>query len=287
MKHLLCIIYVILAVPWATAAQPCERIIPLAPSMAEVVYALGLGSKVLAVPAFTSYPDEAQKKPKIGALVDLNYELIVSLRPTIVLALSEFRERIEQLRSLGLRVETFEHRSLAGIMKSITQVGELCGVSERANELSTKLSAEIKSISEQYGGKKLKRVLVVVAEESGSGGAKSYFLSGTDGYFSDVLKMVQGKNVVETATYGHPSLSAEGILALDPDNIIEILPVDDNSEAVRRALAQWNAIPGLRASREGQVHIFTKDYHTIPGPRFIELAKDLARALHAPRPLNE
>lgn len=287
MKHLLRLILIILAVPWVTAAQPCERIIPLAPSMAEVVYALGLGSKVQAVPAFTSYPAEALMRPKIGALVDLNYELIVSLRPTVVLALSEFRERIVQLQTLGLRVETFEHRSLAGIMKSITQVGDICGVADRAGELTVKLSAEIKRISEQYSGKKLKRVLVVVAEESGSGDAKSYFLSGTDGYFSDVLKMVGGKNVVETATYGHPSLSAEGVLALDPDNIIEILPVEENSAAVRRALAQWNTIPGLRAVRDGRVHIFTKDYHAIPGPRFIDLAKDLASALHAPRLLNE
>jgi iron complex transport system substrate-binding protein len=275
----------LLFLPTLVRAEPCQRVVPLAPSLAEIVYELGMETRIAAVPAFTTYPAVAKQKPTIGALTDLNYEALLMQKPDMVLALSEFRERIPQIRQLGLVVEVFEHRSLRGVLESIDDIGAKCAVATQAHALVSKLKAGADNVRKRYASQAIQRVLVVVAEASGT--AKSYFLSGTDGYFSDVLQLVAGKNVVQTETFGQSNISAEGILALDPDVIVEILPVEDKPEMVEAAIAEWRRIPGLRAVQNGRVHIFTKDYHTIPGPRFLQLAEDLGRILHPQVRLHE
>lgn len=263
------------------AAADCSRLISLAPSLTETLYALGLGGNVVGVSRYSDYPAEARAKPRIGALLDPNYEAIVALKPTLVLGLTEFREKIPYIVSLGLRTEVFEHRTLAGISDSIRRIGAICKRAEQAQSLAADIESRIEKVKDAVKGRAPVRAMVVVGESSGDGTLTSLFLSGSDGFYNEVLSLAGGRNVVSSRTLGISSVSAEGVIALNPDVIIEVVLANGGPrldlEAVRKS---WRDVPGVSAVKNDRIYIVDQDYVSVPGPRFIRVLEDFARYLH-------
>lgn len=259
----------------------CDRLISLAPSITESVYALGLGDHLVGVSRYSDYPEQARSKPRVGALLDPNYEAIVALKPTLVLGLSEFREKIPYLETLGLKTAVFEHRSLRGIGDSLRALGALCNRSEEAEKLASQNTARVEKVRQAVQGRPAVRAMVVVGESAGDGALSSLFLSGSDGFYNEVLSLAGGENVVKSRTLGVPSVSAEGVMSLNPDVIIEIVlanggPALDHS-AVRKS---WSDVPSVSAVKNQRIFIVDQDYVSVPGPRFVNVLEDFAHYLH-------
>jgi ABC-type Fe3+-hydroxamate transport system substrate-binding protein len=104
-------------------------------------------------------------------------------------------------------------------------------------------------------------------------------VSGKDGFYSSILSLLGMKNVNAESTISLPTISPEGILALNPEVIVEVVGQDDPMREEDRA-ALWKRYPQLPAVQKERVIVLSSDYATIPGPRYVNLAEDLARAVY-------
>ena len=229
----------------------CARIVSLAPSVTEVLFELGIGDRVVGVTHYCRFPPEAKHREQIGGFYDINVEKIVSLRPDLVVALPEhasIRQTLERLRVPVLQVD---HATVSGIKESFRAISNRCGNEEKADTRLAELSRREESLRARF-------------------------------YKSDALKtlVVVGRTHVNVdSTISLPTISPEGILALNPDVIVEVVGQDDPIGAADRK-ALWKRYPQLPAVKRDRVVVLSSDYATIPGPRYVELAEDLARAVY-------
>ena len=270
------------------SVAPCARIVSLAPSVTEVIFELGLGDALVGVSRYDRFPTQVQSLPRVGGLFDPYIEAIVALRPSLVVALVEFGDRIDYVRSLGLEVQVIDHRSVQGILESLRTLGQRCGVARRADELEAHLKKRIEVVRSRVGAAPPVRTLVVVGGGSNGASLTSVFVSGRDGFYDEILALAGGENVVTGNTVSVPTVSAEGLLALDPEVIIQVRNEEESrgvsAEALRRA---WDNLSLLRAVKHRRVYVLSDDYMTVPGPRFVEALERFAEILSNAQPGGE
>lgn len=272
----------------ADEAAPCERIVSLAPSVTEVLFALGLGDRVVGVSRYDRYPDAVAPIEKVGGLFDPNFEVIVGLRPSLVVVLSEFGDRIAYGQKLGLNLETVDHRSIAGILGSIETLGRLCGAAPRAKELTAELQSGVARITASRPNGPPVRTMIVVGGGNEGRVLKSVFVSGRDGFYDELVRLAGGENVLKGGTTNVPTVSAEGLLALDPEVIIQVRDdVESRGASPGDIEAAWRTAPYLRAVKNGRVYVISDDFVTIPGPRFVKTLERFAAIIQPLRAAKE
>jgi len=256
------------------------RIVSLSPSITETLFALGLGERVVGVTRFCDFPQEALLKSRIGGYTDINEEAIVALQPDLVVALEAHTQTRRTLEYMGIRTLVVEHQRVEDVLEAIRAIGEACGVSIRAQEITTKIRKRMADIQQRCANRPQPRVLIALGRGMGSDAIDRLVISGSDGFYHDLVQLAGGTNVYKGKTIGLPAVSAEAVVRLDPDIIIEIVPdreTDgyDPDELVRA----WRSLPGLNAARR-RIHILGGDHTVIPGPRLIQVLEDLARWIH-------
>ena len=130
-----------------------ERIVSLAPSNTEIVFALGLADRLVAVTDFCDYPPEVETKPSIGGFTTPNIEEIIALSPDLILATSIHEKRIiPQLEERGVTVFTLDPKTLDEVLEAITLVGEVTGKGEKASRLVAEMQSRIKVVTDRTDG---------------------------------------------------------------------------------------------------------------------------------------
>jgi iron complex transport system substrate-binding protein len=125
------------------------------------------------------------------------------------------------------------------------------------------------------------RTLVVVGHEIGAGAVRSVWAAGPDTFYEDVLEIAGATNALDDTIVRYPELSREGLAALDPDAIIDVVAgINQRNLEIEEIVDGWNALTELRAVREGRVRVLEGDVMVVPGPRLPELVARMARALH-------
>jgi iron complex transport system substrate-binding protein len=264
-------------------ADTCERIVTLAPSITESVFALGLGSNVVGVSKYSYFPEAARSIQVVGALFDPNIELIVSLKPSIVLMPKELPELARRLLSLGIKTSLFDFNSISSTLEAINQIGALCQVLESATALTDSIRNELEQLKISMRSLATVKTLVIVAESSDDGTLASFYCSGKDGFYNDLLQVLGATNVYPGLTGALGRLSTEGLLKLDPDAIIKIAPINDPNNVANSANSintDLGILNSLKAAKSGRITVLSQDFMVVPGPRIVLAAKELARALH-------
>jgi iron complex transport system substrate-binding protein len=264
----------------SAVAEPCDRIVSLAPSVTEVLFELGLGTKVVGVTRYCRYPVEAQKIPRVGGFYDMSLENLLSLRPTVVVGLRENREIEEGARRLGMVTHEVDHSTVAGIKQSLLSVAELCGISAVGEQKVSALEQRERALQSSRHNAPHHKTLVAVGRTHEGSSVSGVYISGKDGFYSGVLEMLGMKNVNQDATVSIPTVSPEGFMALAPEVIIEIQNTDDPQRAEDPS-ALWRKYPSIPAVRENRLFTLREDYASIPGPRYILIAEELARQLQS------
>ncbi len=260
--------------------RPC-RIVSLSPSVTETLFAIGLGAHVVGVTRFCSYPPEACKKPGVGGYIDPNYEAIVSLNPDVAVLLPEQAGMKQNLATLGIDTVTVDNKRVEDILLAIETLGQTFGAGDEAAALTEQLRGRIKVIRDRTANLTHPAVLVSVARGMGSIGIKTVYIAGRGGYFDELLDIVGGRNVYRDKKMKFPRLSWEGLLGLNPDIILDLVPsMKKNGWDEEEIKHEWETMKGLRAVRDKRVYVLGEDYVTIPGPRFILLLEDMAGAIH-------
>jgi len=263
----------------------CDRLVSLAPSVTELLFDLGLGERLVGATEFCRYPESALKIPRIGGYLDLNIERVVLSNPTIVFGLQEGVAQVSALSRFSIPVELLNHSSLSGIKSSYTAVAERCGVAERARlrlaEFAEREAAIRSRCADQSScrgrpaGAAPLRIMIVVGRTREGSADSGVYLSGSDGFYAEIVSLLGATNVHQGRTIAMPTISSEGILKLAPDVIVDVVNVDDRA-GVSQARRFWDRFPNLPAVRLGRVIVLSDDFASIPGPRYILLAEKLA-----------
>ncbi len=267
------------------AASPAQektyrRIVSLAPSITESLFALGLGDRVVGVTSFCDYPPEALAKSKVGGYYDLNYEAIVALEPDLVVCLPEHKGRLADLDRLTLPHLTVDHRRVEAILESLATLGRVCGASEQAQELVEDIRGRIAAVQSRVIDQSRPRALLCVGRNMGSAAIDDVYIAGRGGFYDEMIVLAGGINAYE-GQLAFPVVTGEGLLRLQPDVIIDMVP-DLHEKGLTEAdvLKQWSVLADLPAVRQGRVFLFTEDFVVVPGPRFIQILEKMAAAIH-------
>lgn len=267
----------------ATAPPPIpadpRRIVSLAPSITETLYAIGLGDRVVGVTKYCLFPPEAREKPVVAGFSDVNYEAVLRRRPDlVVMPVDKVRNR-ENLERLGLSVLPLDTRSLYGLLEAIDSLGRATGRRAEAGAVIDRINGAIEEARAAAEGRPRPRVLFSIMHSyQGLGYITEINAVGRDGFFSDLLEIAGGENVYR-GSLSFPRLSREAIIFLNPEVIIDVIPYTEDLEAVRR---DWQSLTSVEAIRNNRLVFLTDEADTVPGPRVDGTLRKISRALHPP-----
>jgi iron complex transport system substrate-binding protein len=262
-------------------AQP-RRIVSTAPSITEMLYALGLGDRVVGVTTFCHYPPEAARKPKIGNYLRPDVEAIMALRPGLVIAEKSMIRQAIALPRLKLNVLEVDDSTVQGIYESIRAIGHATGTAQKAEAVCRGMRNELESIRRRTSRLPLVRVLFVVGRTPGR--IEDLIAAGSSSYLNEVMEIAGGRNVLGDAAIAYAKVSLEEVLSRDPDVIIDMGEMAQTigiTEEQKRAVASlWRRYPNLKAVRTNKVFAVASDLFVVPGPRVADAARQLAGLLH-------
>ncbi len=235
----------------------------------------------MGVTRYCTYPPEAKLKEDVGGFIDPNYEAIMLLKPDLVIVLPEHQKVKKYLSQIGVKYIEVNNKTLPNILDVIKTIGKVCKVEDKANDVIKNMNKVIKEIKEKTSKLQRKKVLVSVGRSFGSGSINDSYIAGPSTHFSELITIAGGTNAFDKKNMSYPMLSAEGIIQLNPDIIIDIVPDAKKSDISEEKLKEdWNSLVELNTINKDNIFIYTKDYSAIPGPRIIYLLQDFAKIIH-------
>jgi iron complex transport system substrate-binding protein len=263
------------------AAAP-RRIVSTSPSITEMLYALGLGDRVVGVTTFCHYPPEAMKKPKIGSYLAPSVEAIVALRPDLVISEKTGVRRPERLPGLKLNVLAVDDGTLAGIYDSIRKIGAAASVPERAESLCRDIAVSLEAIRKRVAGLPRRRMVFVIGRTPGR--LEGLVAVGPGPFLNELIEIAGGENIFRDAAAAYAKVTLEEVLARNPEAIVdmgEMSVTTGVTEPQKRAVvALWSRYPNLAAVKRRAVFAVASDIFVVPGPRVVEAARAFAQMLH-------
>ena len=259
-----------------TVPAAVTRVVSLAPSVTEIIFAVGAGDRLVGVTTFCNYPEQARSIAKIGDTMTPNMEAIVALRPDVVFvsSASQLEGFTRLLEQNGIAVYVIDPQSLPDLYgKSLRQLGTLFGKNDDASRLADSLERRHREIcritngcaDQAEGGPAAVRVFVQVSREP-------LFTVGKSSFLRQVIRDAGGILVTEDVETAFPKLSKETASALNPDVLI-LSDSEDNREPN-------DAFKNSPAVRNGRVYRVNADLISRPGPRLIDALEQITRDLH-------
>jgi iron complex transport system substrate-binding protein len=253
-------------------AKAPTRIVSLAPSITEILFAIGLNEQIVGVTEFCDFPLEAKQKPKVG-YSHPNVESIVSLQPDLVLAPRAFL-RPDLLTALEqLKIPTFvvDPEALEEIPGRIQLIGRMLNRSASADAVAMDMRQRIAEIQKKTEARPRPRVLYVL-------NSQPLITAGPGSFIHQVIGLAGGTNVAAQAAIAYPRLNMEAVLTEDPEVIV--FPVG-KAEGIPPAEQElWRRWTSLSAVKQGRLHQIPADLLNRPGPRIVDGLEQLARIIH-------
>lgn len=242
------------------------RIVSLAPSNTEILYALGLAHRIAGVTRYCNYPPQAKSKPKIGDMT-VNTEAVVALRPDLVLAHAFVNDAaVGRLERLGLTVFAIDPKTIPEVIRDIRTIGRITARPRTAETLAKKMEAAVSRVKTARAGKPVRKVLVVVQ-------SNPLWVAGPKTFVDEMIRLAHAKNVCYDARPGFVTFSKELAIGRNPDVIIVGLKSDASYFLSSPAWRNASAV------RDKRVWVIDNDLLVRPGPRLSEGLKELAARL--------
>jgi iron complex transport system substrate-binding protein len=258
-------------VPASAATPRPPRIVSLAPSVTETLFALGFGSQVVAVTIHCDYPAEARKLPKIGGFMSPSIEAIVAQRPDFVIGVSSATDPVKanEMERLGLKVTLISLASLGDILASIRSVALLLGNAETGEKLSHKINRQVDETKKRVAPAPRRSTLLAV-------GLRPLVAVGGKNYIDELITLAGGENIARNAAQPWLNLPDEYIIAKAPQVIIEAGMGSERGSSTKN----WRDLKSIPAVRDGRVYSYPSDKILRPGPRVGEGLQEIARLIH-------
>jgi len=248
-------------------AEP-QRIVSLAPANTEILFALGLGDKVVGVTTYDDYPAEVTAIAKVGDFTTPNFEAIAAAKPDLVLATTGVQaDAIAKLKGLGATVVAIDPQNLEGVYTDIERVGKATGTTRRASELVLAMKAEVDIVRKAVEGTAPVTAFVEIAQNP-------LYTVGKGTLIDELVVLAGGTNVVTQDSY--VAYSPEQLIKADP----QVYMATKGSMSDPAALAKRAGFAKLTAVRNNRVYTLDDNLVSRPGPRVVLGLKQIAEALH-------
>ena len=248
------------------------RLISLTPSATEVIAALGATPLLVGVDDYSDVPAEVQQLPKVGSFLAPNLEIIVALRPSLVIVDDVHSQSAGALHDAGVATLECPMHGLPDIKSALRAVGQRLGKSAEAETVITGIEHAMDAAIAQRPARR-PRVLAIIDREAG--GLGNLVAAGTGSWVDELLAVTGGENVLAAAGVRYPKISAEEVLRARPDVILDL------SYAAKDGVAAWSALDIPAVAAHHVVGLF--DPLLIrPTPRVAEALALLARSLQGP-----
>ncbi len=260
-----------------------QRIVALSPAINEILFALGKGAQVVGNTTYATYPEAAKQVPKVGGYFSVSLEKILACNPTLVLMQRNNLPLRPKLEKLGIRTEVIRISSLESLEAGIRKIGALTGAESEAKQIVSTIETALQSTAGIVTGKKILIVFGLYPDLK-----REIYISGNHLYFADIIRRSGNRNAFEEETTKQPTLSQEGIIALNPD-IVYILSHRTGKYSEADLVAPWLKLP-IAAAKAKTVYVNTHRYAGMPSQRvvcfihdFREVLQDAQRKLAALR----
>ncbi len=250
-----------------------QRIVSLAPSITEIVFALGKGDLLKGATQFSDYPEEAETIPRVGSYVNLNLEKIVALKPDLCIAVKDGNPRsvAKRLELLNIPVYAVDPRNLESVMETFLEVGGLINAPEKATMIVQKMRARITKVES----------LVRTADDTPRVfyqiGISPIVSAGTNTFIHELIEMAGGENLAK-GPVPYPRFSREKVISLVPEVfIITSMARGEVQERVKAKWQRWDTLPAIKNDR---IHFVDSDVFDRPGPRLVDGLEILVKIIH-------
>ncbi len=245
------------------------------------MFALELGDRVVGRTRYCNYPLETKGIPEVGGYVDPNYEALVALKPDVVILLPEHEKVKKYLNELHINYLEVNNKTINDILTSIKTIGDSCSAAAKSSKLLKRLNETLTTIRTKTKNLDKPRTIISIGRTMGSGTLKEAYIAGVKTYFNELINFAGGVNALIDSNLAYPKLSAEGLLHLNPEVIVDLV-TDLKSSNIDEAtvIAEWKGLHNIQAVKNNRIAVLSSDYVVIPGPRFILLLKDLAKIIH-------
>jgi iron complex transport system substrate-binding protein len=257
---------------FAQAAPPApQKVVSLAPSVTETIFALGLGKRLVGVTDHCDYPAEARKLPRIGGFMSPSLEAIVAKRPDLVVGVSSATDPVKakEMERLGLKVTLISLASLNDILNSIKSVARALGSPEAGERLVHKITLQFDEVKRRVAPAPRRSTLLAV-------GLRPLVVVGGKNFIDELITLAGGENIAGKAAQPWLNLPDEYVVAKAPQVIIEAGMGSERGESAKH----WGDLKSIPAVREGRVYAYPSDKILRPGPRIGEGLEEIARLVH-------
>jgi iron complex transport system substrate-binding protein len=252
------------------------RIVSLAPNLTEILFALELDEKIVAVSNDSDYPLEAANKPKIGTFWQPNTEAIIACRPELVVTLwfEQQKAVADSLKRLGYRVLTLNIEKIDELLTAIQKIGAATGCQGHADQLVEKIDSRLNDLQLKLGSANKVRVLWVVQVEP-------LRVAGRNTFINELIELAGGENAIGDTLQQYPPIGTEEILTCGAEAIIQsAMGTGDMAEQQEAAEEFWSRWENLPAVKNNRIYVIEPDTVTRLGPRLCEGVELIARCLH-------
>ena len=256
--------------------QQSQRIVSLSPNLTEIVFALGLGDRVVGVSNNCDWPAEAKTKPKMGTFWQPNTEAIIAAKPDLVVCESfpQQKEVAETLKRAGLLVVSLRAESIEELHSVILSIGQAAGCPDKAELLAAKTKSELDQIRAKASSAKKVEILWAVQTEP-------MRVVGVKTFVNEIIDLAGGQNVTAPTGDQYPSVGTETILTCGAEVIIQsAMGTEDITKQQEAADKFWSKYANLPAVKNKKVYVIEADTVLRLGPRLPEGAMAVAKLLH-------
>lgn len=254
-----------------------KRIVSLAPSVTETLFAIGAGEQLVGICTFCDFPREVEGIDRIGAYITPNVEAIVAKQPDVVIGVPPNNpEAIAALQRLGVRVIVVRVDTIAEIEAAIRTIAQEAGRESEGEKLLADMQQRMAAVRARLVGAPQRRVLMVV-------GQTPLIAVGSGIFLDELIRQAQGINIAASAKQPWPQLSLEVVIASQPEVIIDGSMGSEEKQDARQRLGIWQNFPTLPAVRDGRLYGRLSSAILRPGPRLPEAFEEIARLIHPER----
>jgi len=253
--------------------QPVTRIVSLAPSVTETIYALGLQDRLVGDTDYCDYPPEAQKKQKVGGAINPSLEEIAHLRPDVVLVTKHLNtlDTVHSLDALGIPSYATDPRNVDEIVASAKRLGEVLGAAESGAALAEDLQRRLDVLRQKIGALPPRRVLFVVWTDP-------LISIGKDTFIADALRRAGAVSIIDSKQ-DWPQVNLEEVAHLQPEVLVFAESHAETTPQHLDVLATRPAWRILNAVRDRNFAVISEAVNR-SAPRIVTAIEELAQKLH-------
>ncbi len=254
---------------------PATRVVSLAPSITETLFAVGAGEQVAGVTDYCNYPSGVTRCARVGGVINPSIETIVGLKPDLIILTAEgnIREDFDKLAGMGIPLFVTNPRNLEGIYKSIETIGVLTGHKRASDSLVADMKNRVGRLSMRMGPRAEKRVMMIVA-------LQPLIVVGKGTFLNELISLAGGRNIAAESPATYPTYSRESVIKEDPEIIVIMSDVVQSVEELTTFYPEWAKI---KAVQNKQMFRVDSDIMSRPGPRAINALETLNSIIQSGR----